>query len=128
MGLIDHARRELVRIGEDPVTISGYLDVIQAFSDMGHSGGSSDVAIPVIERLLKYKPLSPLTDDPQEWMEVQTGTGQMSGLWQSTRDPESFSTDAGKTYYSLSERDVDPTALHESLKTPKDPQEMNANG
>jgi hypothetical protein len=118
MGLVDHARQELIRIGEDPVTISGYLDVIQAFADMGHSGGSASVAIPVIERLLKYKPLSPLTDNPDEWLEVSTGNGQNSGLWQSTRDPECFSTDGGKTYYCLSERDVDPSSLHESVKTP----------
>jgi hypothetical protein len=117
--IIEHARLELIRIGEDPFTITGYLDVIQAFVDMGHLGNPV-IAIPIIERLLKNQTLSPLTDDPQEWMPVETGNGKDSGLWQSTRDPECFSNDSGKTYYSLSERDMDPTSLHESIKMPND--------
>jgi hypothetical protein len=115
MSLVDHARRELVIIGEDPFTISGYLDVVQAFADMGNSGNSAVLAIPVIEKLLKFQPLSPLTDDPMEWMMVETGTGQNTGMWQSSRNPEAFSRDGGKTYYILSERDMDPTSMHESI-------------
>lgn len=95
--LVDHAKRELELIGEEPETILGYLKVIRAFADMGHSGGSAFVAIPVINELLQFKNLSPLTDNPDEWMEVE------GDMHQSRRNPEAFSTTNGFTYYLLSE-------------------------
>jgi hypothetical protein len=104
MSLVDHARKELELIGEEPETIAGYLKVIQAFADMGHSGGSASVAIPVINDLLQFKNLSLLTDDPAEWMQVsEEQWGQPGGIWQSCRNPEAFSNDGGKSYYLLSE-------------------------
>jgi hypothetical protein len=102
--LVDHARNELELIGEEPETIAGYLKVIQAFADMGHSGTSAMVAIPVINDLLQFKPLSLLRDDPAEWMHVgEDQWGQEGGIWQSRRNPEAFSKDGGKSYYLLSE-------------------------
>ena len=115
--LVDHARRELVLIGEEPTTISGYLDVIQAFADMGHSGGSRSVAIPVINTLLQFKPLTPLTNDPDEWTRVG------DRFWQSQRDSEAFSYDNGITYYLLSERDIDPKSIHIADPKPMHPEE-----
>jgi hypothetical protein len=96
--LVDHARRELELIGEEPEIIDGYLKVIQAFADMGHSGGSASIAIPTLNRLLQFQNLKPLTDDPSEWNQVD-----ILG-WQNNRNSEAFSTDGGKTYYLLSER------------------------
>ena len=93
--LVRHARQELELIGEEPETIAGYLKVIQAFADMGHSGGSASVAIPVLNELLQFKALAPLTDDPEEWMEVGTD------MWQNVRESSSFSNDGGVTYWRL---------------------------
>ncbi len=102
--LVDHARRELELIGEEPETIEGYLKVIQAFADMGHSGGSASVAIPTINELLEFKNLSALTDDPNDWFHHEEGVwGEAGGGWQSIRNPEAFSNDGGETYYLLSE-------------------------
>lgn len=114
--LVEHARTELTRIGEEPETIEGYLKVIQAFADMGHSGGSASVAVPVINELLQFKNLSPLTDDPDEWFNVSDMAGYES--WQNRRNPEAFSNDGGKTYYLLSEggSDAHREPLHESVK------------
>jgi hypothetical protein len=95
--LVDHARRELEIVGEEPDFVKGYLNVIQAFADMGHSGGSASVAIPVINELLQFKNLSPLTDRISEWNEVSVG------LWQNSRNSEAFSENGGITYYLLSE-------------------------
>ena len=108
--LVVHARDELNRIGEDPEFIEGYLKVMQAFADMGHSGGSASVAIPTIERLLQFKNLSPLTDDPSEWMDVSHMAPNDPPMWQSKRDFEAFSHDGGKSYYLLSE-------IHFGIKT-----------
>ena len=102
--LVNHARRELELIGEDPEWIEGYLKVIQAFADMGHSGGSASVAIPTITKLLQFKNLSPLTNDPNEWNKVSDKIyGEVEEFWQNRRCSEAFSEDGGKTYYLLSE-------------------------
>ena len=102
--LVDHARRELELIGEEPETVAGYLNVIQAFADMGHSGGSASVAIPVIHELLQFKNLRPLTNDPVEWFHHGEADAGRPDLWQNVRNSEAFSNDGGKTFYLLSER------------------------
>lgn len=94
--LVKHAKRELEIIGEEPEFIEGYLKVIQAFADMGHSGGSAMVAIPTINELLQFRNLAPLTNAPDEWIEVG------DSMWQNIRNSEAFSTDGGRTYYLLS--------------------------
>ncbi|MFI5687920.1 hypothetical protein [Streptomyces sp. NPDC051636] len=116
--LVDHARRELTLIREDQDVIDGLCRVIQAFADMGHSGASAYFATQYIERLLRYQPLSDLTDDPGEWIDRHAEGLTTSPLWQSVRNPEAFSTDGGKTYYLLSEQeaagDLATTPLHRS--------------
>lgn len=102
--LVEHARHELELIGEDTETIDGYLKVVQAFADMRHSGYSASIAIPVIGKLLHFKNLSPLTDDPEEWFHHDSDVwGTSEGIWQNKRNSEAFSKDNGKTYYLLSE-------------------------
>lgn len=95
--LVDHADRELHFRGDSKEDKEGLLRVIQAFADMGHSGGSAGVAIPTINRLLQFENLTPLTNHPTEWNRVG------NEMWQSSRNPEAFSTDEGETYYLLSE-------------------------
>lgn len=97
--LVAHARRELELIGEEPHTVRGYLNVIQAFADMGHSGGSASVAIPTIGRLLRFENLTPLTDDPDDWIEVG------HGVWQNRRCSRMFSEDGGKSYTDVEDRE-----------------------
>lgn len=109
--LVTHARRELELIGEEPDVVAGYLKVIQAFSDMGHSGGSASVAIPVINRLLSYENLAPLTDDPADWIEVGYG------MWQNRRCSKMFSTDGGKTYTDVDDREKIVHSTAEALPT-----------
>lgn len=101
--LVEHARRELELIGEDPEVIAGYIKVFEAFSDMGHSGGSASVAIPVINELLQWKNLKPLTDDPEEWIHIADEISGSENVYQNNRNSEAFSHDGGKTYYLLSE-------------------------
>jgi hypothetical protein len=98
--LMAHARRELDLTSEEPETIEGYLKFIQAFADMGHSGGSAMIAIPVINLLLRQKVLGPLTDHPDDWQFHDENTwGESGGIWQSRRDGEAFSDDGGKSYF-----------------------------
>lgn len=103
--LINHARRELQAIGEEPAIIEQYLRVVTAYADMGHSGGSHSVAHPILMRLLDFKPLGPLTNNPDEWYyHGEEVWGKEGGVWQNKRNGEAFSNDGGKTYYLLNER------------------------
>ena len=110
--LVDHARRELELIGEDPEVIAGYLRIIQAFADMHPSGGMASVMIPTLNELLQFKNLKPLTNNPDEWID------HGGGFWQNARNSEAFSDDGGETYYLLSEGAYQghPEPLHESEK------------
>lgn len=114
--LMAHARRELALIHEEETVVKGYLDMIAIFVKMGHSGGSASVFIPTLSALLQFKNLSPLTNDPDEWMYVGSNTGESQGIWQSKRNPEAFSPDGGQHYYFLSEgaHSHNQIPLHES--------------
>lgn len=103
--LVDHARRELVLIGEDEWLTDGLCKVIAAFAEMGHSGSSAAHSTAVLERLLRFQPLAPLTDDPAEWFDhgEEMGGGP---LWQNIRDSRAMSTDGGKTYTLVDEEPV----------------------
>jgi hypothetical protein len=131
-GLVAHARRELRLIGEDPDTIRGLCRVVQAFADMGHSGSSAFHAAMHLDKLLRYQPLSDLTDDPNEWIDRHAEGLTQTPLWQSKRHSEAFSTDGGKTYYLLSEQeaagDIATTPLHRSKSrlTAAAPEEASA--
>lgn len=117
-GLVRHARRELSLIGEDQDVIDGLCKAVQAFADMGHSGGSAHFARSYLERLLRFQPLSDLTDDPAEWIDRHAEGKTPEPFWQSRRHPEAMSHDAGHTYWLVSERDaagsMDTTPLHTS--------------
>lgn len=97
----DLARRELERIGEEPDVIDWYCRVIDEFMSMGHSGGSASVAIPTLCKLLRQEALSPLTNDPREWINRSDISGYP--LWQNRRDGRAMSGDGGRTYYLVDE-------------------------
>ena len=102
--LVSHARRELELVGEDESTIEGYLVIMKAFADMGQSGGSAIVAIPVVYRLMQFLNLTDITNNPQDWMHISPehwGDPDGAGIWQCRRNPALFSKDGGNTYYNL---------------------------
>lgn len=49
------------------------LDIVQMFADQGHSGFSASYAINILEKLLRYEPLSPLTGEDSEWTAIDYG-------------------------------------------------------
>lgn len=101
MSLVEHAKRELSLIKEDQELIDNLVAVVDEFAEFGHSGGSAPFAISYLERLLRFEPLSPLTSNPNEWLD----RSEMSGtpMWQSVRDSRAFSKDGGKTWTLLGE-------------------------
>jgi len=88
--LINHAEKELRIAGffdED----SGYngmlgpavMELIEVFSDQGHSGMSASIVRSIFGKLANYKPLTPLNFSNDEW-----GTG--AGIFQNNRNSAVF--------------------------------------
>lgn len=97
--LVEHARLELEALGEEPDVIRSFLSVISAFTDYGHSGGSGPIFIEQLNRLLNMENLTPITNNPAEWIHHGEDIwGEPGGIWQNTRNPKAFSKDGGATY------------------------------
>lgn len=104
--LVDHAKRELTILGEEQDLIDVTVEMIEAFDKLGHSGVSGRVHVQMINEILNFKNLSPLTDNPQEWRKLDEEMTGRQDLWQSRRNPAVFSKDGGKTHYHLDDRDT----------------------
>lgn len=109
--LVLHARRELEIAGIPEEDRALILPIIETFASQGHSGGSAQWFIVTIVKLLQFENLTSLTDNPDEWNEVEEGL-----TWQSARNPEAFSHDRGATHYYLSEitNPRSPEKVHKS--------------
>ena len=78
MSLIAYAERELALIGKDEEGLQDrinqdILEIVKAFGAQGHSGFSASYALGILDRLLRFKPITPLTGEADEWHEVRTG-------------------------------------------------------
>lgn len=79
----DFARGELERakMFDDNSVYGGMLGgavmrMIEVFAEEGHSGASAALAAKLFTRLVKWEPLTPLTGEDDEWIEVYEGTYQ----------------------------------------------------
>lgn len=102
--LVEHAKAELRLMGytgEEPegdmnrMMWDNIIAVVQVFADGGHSGASAGYALSILEKLLAFKNLKPLTNNPEDWIEVGPE------VWQCRRNSAAFSKDGGKTYTVL---------------------------
>ena len=74
--------------------------LVDTFDKQGHSGMSGALVLSIFNRVVDFKNLTPLTNDPEEWQ----FHNYVRPLWQNRRCSEAFSNDGGKTYYLNSER------------------------
>lgn len=70
------------------------LEIVDVFSKQGHSGFTANVAIDTLKRVLRFKPLNPLTGEDDEWEEVD---GQ-PGHYQNKRYSAVFKGEDGRAY------------------------------
>lgn len=107
--LVAHTLRELDRIGETsleaPSMRACVVEIVRLFSEQGHSGSSASWLSAVLDKVMRFQPLSAITSAPDDWMEVT------DNLWQCVRDSECFSRDGGKTYT----RNSDPGTIHQAV-------------
>jgi hypothetical protein len=99
--LIRHARQELEHIGCDEESIQEVLSIIQVYVGLGMSGGQASWLIPIVNDLVQFKNLTPLSDDPKEWVQHE------ETLWQNKRHSAAFSDNNGRTYW-LVDDPIDP--------------------
>lgn len=69
------------------------LKVIKVFSDCGHSGFTASLAINYLNRLLRFRPLTPLTLEDDEWNEVgiqHTENNEQIKIYQNNRASNVF--------------------------------------
>jgi len=119
------AREELEQAGlfdkdsdYDGMIGQAVMNLIDEFSKQGHSGFSTRMVSTIFDRLLRSKPLSPLTSNPTEWMQVSEDMcGKGTVLHQSRRSPSCFSTDGGVTYYDLDEFSEEDRLEHDWVPT-----------
>jgi len=116
--LVTHAETELRRAGlfdKDSdyggMLGEGVMKVVKVFAEEGHSGMSAAMTVSILEKLLRFKPLTPITSDPAEWVDVADMTPKGDPpVWQNRRSSSCFSNDGGKTYYDIDANDA--LAIH----------------
>ena len=116
MGLLEHAKRELKLAGydisdkgcemhDDEESFNGYVnscarnayELIETLSKAGHSGMSIGITLDIFNKLAKWKTLTPLTNNPDEWTQLSDCE---SVCHQSKRNPSCFTSDF-KTYHDI---------------------------
>ena len=116
MSLLEHAKRELKLAGydisdkgcemcDDEESFKGYVnscarnayELIETLSKAGHSGMSIGITLDIFNKLAKWKTLTPLTNNPDEW--TQLSEWESVG-YQSKRNPSCFTSDF-KTYHDV---------------------------
>jgi hypothetical protein len=77
MSLIDHAKIELQLAGAfdkdsnyDVFIGEAVMELIEVFSNQGHSGTSASIVSSIFNKLAQYKPLQPITGRDEEWSKV----------------------------------------------------------
>lgn len=83
--LLEHARNELKLIGmtEDAADemnaaiTKDILQLIEIFSEQGHSGFSANYCISMFEKLARYETIAPITGEDGEWTDVGNYDGRV---------------------------------------------------
>ena len=85
--LTEHAKREFAALGYTPPDLDtedgpnkwipeNVLQLLEVFSEQGHSGSSAPFAIGYFENLESFEPLCPLTGEDDEWNNTGDNTLQ----------------------------------------------------
>jgi hypothetical protein len=104
--LVEHAKKELALTDHDEEFKQCIIKAIESFTSYGHSGGSIGIGITTLVDLILCRNLTPLTDDPDEWMFLD------DDVWQSTRRADAFSYDGGHRYHIIGDRNVFIESIH----------------
>lgn len=118
MSLIDHAKREL-HFAEldskdsdyDGMIANSVIELINVFAKQGHSGYSAMLTLRVFNEIAKFKPLTPLTGEDSEWINVS------ENLWQNVRHSSVFKDENGNAWDIDGKILINPDGSYKSEKT-----------
>lgn len=95
-----YAIDELTRIGMygsgdemNDMMCDHILKMVEVFAEEGHSGFSAGYAISILQKLLRFQPLSPLTGEDDEWCEISDGLFQnkrLSRVFKDGKDGQAY--------------------------------------
>lgn len=91
MALIEHAKRELALMrgpADQPDEMQDAIEahvlkMVETFADEGHSGSSGAYTLSILSKVLAFEPVTPLTGNDDEWVEVGAQNGKP--LYQNNR-------------------------------------------
>ncbi len=127
--LVEHTKDELERAGmfDEDADYGGMLadnvmEIMKVFAKQGHSGFSAAMCRAIFHKLANFETLTPITSDPDEWMDISEICGGEKGkMWQNKRNSALFSEDGGKTWYDVNDKGEDDTDLQgETFRTSED--------
>ncbi len=111
--LTEHAQKELELAGMfdensdyDGAAGKAVMELVETFSAQGHSGMSAGLVLALFDKVARFKPLRPVSSDPEEWQYV-ADEGDGRPIYQNRRRSTTFSHDGGKTWY-----DIDDASLN----------------
>lgn len=119
--LVDYGKSELSKIEHDDEGMQDrmdkcVLDLLKLLSDQGHSNHTVHYCLAVFNRLAKFKPLTPLTGEDDEWNEVGNDMFQnkrYSAVFKEGKNGRAynvegkvFSNDGGETWYTSKDSSV----------------------
>lgn len=95
--MVAYARNELPADGGDEMQREmnrGLLQLVAVFAIQGHSGFSASYATAVLEKLLRFQPLGPLTGADDEWIDHGDGVFQNRRCSHVFKQPDRFNGQA----------------------------------
>ena len=113
MSIRQYAKSELAGINHDESGLQSMIDecvleLVDVFSKQGHSNHSAHYVISVLERVLNFLPITPLTGEDDEWEKENDGIYRNKRCMRVIRENgiaydtmgKVFSDDGGKTWWS----------------------------
>ena len=110
--LVEYAKVEFEKLGwpgDDEMQgrmCDNIVEMLTTFSKQGHSGHSAQYLLNIFDRLVRFKTLTPLTGEDDEWEKVSENVGDNKAvMYQNKRDASVFKEvwgdgeDDSKTYF-----------------------------
>jgi hypothetical protein len=89
----------------DAMFAENMLAMIAMWIQAGHSGGSAPYALGMMQKVLSWSTLTPLTNHPDEWYQHGGPDDSGTDFWQNKRRPEAMTSDPRlNSYYLLDDR------------------------
>lgn len=99
MSMKEWAKAEMERAKFDQPTMDAMMKILDIFYEEWDSGGAVWAMVPVLESLLTGLPLSPLTGEDDEWMEVGLEREGVE-IYQNVRCSTVFKRKVGKDWFA----------------------------